>query len=276
MNTDPLAAPARPDLLDRFLTGHPVPNGLPPLRKLTEVTRAFARLPYENLTKIIKEAGAGHPAEARRTPAEVIADHNRLGTGGTCFSLAAAFLHLVRSLGWPAEPILADRTYGSDTHCALVVGIDGLLHLLDPGFLIVEPIRLDGGASQELKTPFNRLILEPRAAGAMLDLSTIQDGRRTYRLTFKLRPVDTAEFLKAWDASFDWEMMHYPLLTKVAKSRHLYLKGNRFQIRSERSIRLSEISRGDLPARIEAEFGIARSVASHALSILKQRGDLHG
>ena len=48
------------------------------------------------------------------SPAEVLADHEQCGAGGTCFSLTAAFLHLVRSLGWKAEPLLADRRYGCD------------------------------------------------------------------------------------------------------------------------------------------------------------------
>lgn len=276
MKTDPLTQPASSDLLSSFLSHYPVPEGLPQRRMLTAVARAFARLPYENLTKIIKDAGAVNPAKARRAPAEVIADHIELGTGGTCFSLTAAFLHLVRSLGWQAEPILADRAYGNNTHCALLVLIDGSLHLLDPGFLIVEPIRLDTDTCQELKTPFNRLVLEPHPERGKLDLSTIQESHRTYRLTFKLQPVDAGEFLKAWDASFEWEMMHYPLLSRVANSRQLYLRGGRFQVRSARMIQRSEISQNDLPARIESDFGIARSVAVRALSILKERGDLHG
>jgi arylamine N-acetyltransferase len=264
MNADPLARPTSNDILHRFLAHYRMPKDLPPRRMLAAVARAFARLPYENLTKIIKAAETGNPAQARRGPAEVIADHRTLGTGGTCFSLTAAFLHLVRSLGWEAEPILADRSYGTDTHCALLVRIDGLLQLLDPGYLIVEPIRLDIGTCQELKTPFNRLILAPHADGGKLDLSTVQDGRRTHRLTFKLSPVDTSEFLKAWDASFDWEMMHYPLLTRVANSRHLYLKGSRFQVRSEHAVELSEVPQDELAARIEADFGIAPSIAARA------------
>src|SRR5204863_234100 len=66
--------------------------------------------------KIIKDAEAGGVEEARRTPAEVLADHHALGAGGTCFALTATMLHLVRALGFPAEPILADRRYGADTH----------------------------------------------------------------------------------------------------------------------------------------------------------------
>jgi hypothetical protein len=62
----------------------------------------------------------------------------------------------------------------------------------------------------------------------------------------------------------------------VVSSRHLYLKGGRFQVRSERDHKLSEIAQDELTARIEADFGIAPSITARALSILKHRGDLHG
>ena len=45
-----------------------------------------------------------------------------------------------------AEPILADRRYGDDTHSALVVWHEGKPHLLDPGYLIVRPLPLPSAA----------------------------------------------------------------------------------------------------------------------------------
>ena len=84
------------------------------------VATAFSSIPYENLTKILKQDHEGQRA-ARRCPEEVIEDHIRLGSGGTCFSLTAALLHILRALGLRAEPILADRHYGDNTHCALLV-----------------------------------------------------------------------------------------------------------------------------------------------------------
>jgi arylamine N-acetyltransferase len=97
--------------------------------------RAFATLPYENLSKVIRFAEAGDAVAARELPAEIINRHLQWGTGGTCFSLTATLLHLIRSLGFEAEPILADRPYGSNTHCALRVMVEGQPHLLDPGYL---------------------------------------------------------------------------------------------------------------------------------------------
>src|ERR1022692_1792165 len=128
--------PPEPDspLLRQFLQAQSIDIALPSVERLTAVARAFSRLPFENLTKIIKDAEAGRVEEARRTPGEVLADHAALGAGGTCFALTATLLYLVRALGFAAEPILADRRYGADTHSALLVWLAGKPHLLDPGY----------------------------------------------------------------------------------------------------------------------------------------------
>ena len=127
---------------------------------LERLSRSFARLPYENLTKIIKITEEGTPERALRDPNEVLGDHVRLGTGGTCFSLTALLMHLLRAYGYEVRPVLADRPYGADTHCTVLVTLEGTEHLLDPGYLVVRPIPLDGVGTIRVPTPFNDIILK--------------------------------------------------------------------------------------------------------------------
>ena len=241
-------------------------------QSLGEIVSAFSRLPYENITKIIKRAEFGTPEKARRYPEEVVRDHISWGAGGTCFSLTAALLHLVRSLGFQAEYILADRRYGQDTHCALLVWLDGVPHLLDPGFLIVDPVPLVRGAERVIETGFNRLGLAREGSEGRIALTTLRQGSKTYRLTYKTLPVDDGQFQKAWDASFDWEMMQYPLLTRVAAAGQIYLRGSRLQFSRADSVESRELRGDDLVSGISAEFGIDKSVVARAISILKRGG----
>jgi arylamine N-acetyltransferase len=275
MNTNPLAPPVSSEELLRFLNRFSLSDKLPRGELLRCVVQAFASIPYENLTKIIRDEEGGAPERARRHPAQVLSDHISLGTGGTCFALTATLIYLLRSLGWQAEPILADRRYGTNTHCALLVWIEGKPHLLDPGYLILEPVPLASEGSRSLQTRFNHVMLEPRAEGSRLDLYTGQSHGLTMRLTYKLAPVDPPEFLKVWDRSFDWDMMTYPLLTRVDGDCQLYLRRNRYQVRTATGVRTERISSGLLPARIERDFGISRAVAARAISILgeAERGD---
>ena len=79
MANDPLAKPP-PDspvgaaFLSHFGLARPREPGAD---FLEAVARAFARLPYENLTKIIRHTEEGDPVRARRDPGQVLGDHVR-------------------------------------------------------------------------------------------------------------------------------------------------------------------------------------------------------
>lgn len=277
MAEDPLAPPT-PDspVLRGFLRHFAVAPVGDPVRTLVQVATAFSRLPYENLTKIIKNAEAGIAADARRTPAEVWTDHVRWGAGGTCFALTAALLHLVRALGWKAEPILADRRYGENTHSAIVVWIEGHPHLLDPGYLIVDPLPLPKTGERVVPGRINDRVLTVRDEGRKIDLATRQRGTTKHRLTFKTDPVAPPDFLRAWDVSFGFEAMRYPVLTKIADDRQSYLQRNRL-IRKDRDASQGlEFAADELVRRIAEEFGVAPEIVGKALAILQRKGVRHG
>jgi arylamine N-acetyltransferase len=263
------------DLLPRFLAHFRIDPDAPPEDLLRQVTAAFTRVPYENLTKIIRDAEAGSVEKARRDAGEVIADHVSFGAGGTCFSLTATLLHLLHSLGWQAKPILADRPYGPDTHCALLVWIAGRPHLLDPGYLITDPIPLEVPGERIIPTTFHDLRLVPGSSDT-LDLYTVNRGQSTLRITFKTAPVDWGEFVKVWHASFDWNMMHFPVLTRVTGNQHVYLQGNRLQRRTRDCVQRTELPPDDLADEIARTFGIEPSLVARALAILQRQGDLRG
>ena len=272
---DPLAHPPQKSPTLRLFASHfglrPEPESPAALEALA---RAFARMPYENLTKIIRSAEASAD-RVERLPHDVVAEHVAFGSGGTCFSLTAALLHLVRALGWRAEPILADRHYGADTHCALIVWLDRQPHLLDPGYLIVRPVPLGTDGETRVDNGFNEVILTPQA-GERIDLSTEQDGSRSHRLTFKAAPADPAQFLNAWRASFDWDMMRYPVLTRIAHGEHLYVQDRRWRRRGRDRVERDEIALEALPQRLAQDFGINETVVRRALDILRRKGELDG
>jgi hypothetical protein len=78
----------------------------------------------------------------RRGPAEVVADHLRWGTGGTCFALTETFLTVLRRLGYRCRPVLCDMKAGADTHCAVLIELPEGPHLMDPGYLLHRPLPL--------------------------------------------------------------------------------------------------------------------------------------
>jgi len=257
------------DVLAKFLDHFNIDGHLPPLRLFCEVSKAFSRIPYENITKIIRRAEAGGSIQARRGPAEVISGHIRWGTGGTCFSLASALCSLLRGMGFETQYLLSDRGYGQNTHCALLVRIDGEPYLADPGFLIAEPVPMAQALTgpMEIDSGGERLALIPGETG--LSLFTDRGGKKVHRLTYKTAPVDAGEFYKAWGASFHWEMMRYPLLARAGSSGRIYMRGSMFQISNNDSVNRMKIPEYELAAKISAEFGIHPEIVARALNILK-------
>jgi arylamine N-acetyltransferase len=258
------------ELLQQFLHKNGISTRQSPREGLHRVASAFAQLPYENLTKIIRAAQTANIDEARRLPQEVLQEHWSWGTGGTCFSLTWTLLQLVRALGWQAEPILADRRYGADTHCAIVVWIDGEKHLLDPGYLLVDALALPKSGAVRVQTAFNQVELQAEPSGTKVNLITIDQSKATERLTYKTDPVDTSQFLRAWDASFDWEMMTYPVLSWISAGRQLYLQKNHLLTRSAEVSKRIEVDPQQMVSEIAEQFGIAPSISEKALAFLKQ------
>lgn len=197
---------------------------------IDRICDAFSRMPYENLTKVIKRSEVIAPASAQRLADEVIADHLRYGTGGTCFSLTTAFIAVLSRFGIAAWPVLADRRYGPDTHCAVLLTLNGVPHLVDPGYLIHRPVALPDDAARRYENRFNTVELVP-AGPQRVDLFTLSGADRRYRLTYKTVAVDGAAFAGAWQRSFAWEMMAYPVLTRVTAAAHCYLQGNELRMR---------------------------------------------
>lgn len=265
-----LSASQSPELLQQFLLDHHIDPAANPLHILKQLTSAFASIPYENLTKIVRDAQTQNPDQLRRLPADVLSEHASLGSGGTCFSLTWTLLHLIRTLGFTADPILADRRYGPNTHSALIVTIDSQQHLIDPGYLLVNPLPIPKANDLIVPTSFREIKLTPHAQSSRLDLTTIHTDNSTYRLTYKTDPVDTAQFLQAWDASFEFDMMHYPVLSRISQGQQLYLQKNHFLIRSRHHTQSQELAPSQLPDIIQTHFGLNSGLVNQALNILRQ------
>jgi len=235
---------------------------------VNRVAQAFSRIPYENLTKIIKSQIIVNADSAIRYPDEVIGDWLKWGTGGTCFSLAAAVIAVFDSLGIEAHPVLADRHYGVDTHCGLVIIRSEGLFLLDPGYLLFIPTLVPEEKTVVIDTGYNKIELQPEENCRKIRLNTVVNNNRTYRLTYKIDPVDSVTFYRAWINSFTWEMMTYPVLTRCSAGTHQYLQGQRLSVRSNSGIQRTVLDTSSQIDFISLNLGISKDVVSKAYGVL--------
>jgi hypothetical protein len=167
------------------------------------------------------------------------------------------FHALAREAGHDARLALADRTYGADTHCAVVIGDT----LCDPGYLQFQPLPL-GDVPVEVDTPYNRVRIEPRGRG--WDVSTLAGGCATFRYHLKPDRVSADDFVDAWERSFEWEMMNH-LVTIVARGdRLIYLRDGHWH----EFTRTGRVKR-DVPPESASELGLSRELVARALAVLR-------
>jgi hypothetical protein len=259
-------------LLSQFLlhcgfSPHGSPSAL-----LANTLSAFSRIPYENLSKIVRHAeclGGRH----KESPEELIGGFIERGSGGTCFPLTHTLVYFLRALQYEAYPILADRRYGQDTHCAVIFRSPfEQWQLLDPGYLIFSPCTIPHAGSLHYELPLSsielRLLEQSKLELHTTALDASGNLRPRYRLTYRLLPVDPTEFNRAWDRSFDWEMMTYPIVSAVRGESLIYLQKDSLLVRSRDTSTRVTLTNEQIIAEISYRLGVSKNVVSRALGSL--------
>jgi arylamine N-acetyltransferase len=232
---------------------------------LYRAVSAFAHIPYENLTKIIRLASGREIDQLLRGPEEVIGGYLAFGTGGTCYSMTNSLRELLRKLGIDSNPVTADRTYGEDTHCCLIVERGGTQFLLDPGFLILRPVELPEGR-KIIETPVNKLVIQKESRDRFTVSTLEKDGER-FRYLLKTKQLSDDQFLEHWKRSFSFPMMKSVLITSVLDNRQVYLHNSYLQFTRNGSREKSLVT-DNYERSISRLFGISEQVVKRAIDIL--------
>jgi arylamine N-acetyltransferase len=249
-----------------FMAHFKLPEGEPGLDMLRGIVSCYANIPYENLTKIIRKFTIEHPGERLRRPVDVVTGYIEHRTGGTCFSLTFCLGSILAKAGYRCYPVMADMKR-PNVHCALVVTIGERRYIVDPGYLLGEPVELSGEPVR-LATSFGNVELRPRSA-TRYDLFTVAGGERKWRYRVRLHPVPQSLFMRYWRESFDLPMMNSLQLTKLTGNGHLYVRNHHLRLRRP-GAKINENIRADLESRIESEFGIPGAVTAEARALLER------
>lgn len=247
--------------------------GIAPLRPdlayLTKLARAFSKLPYENFTKIIRAEEIEEPDERPRMPDLVLTEHVELGTGGTCFSLAQFFSIVLGFAGFEAKPVMCDRSYGPNTHCAIIVPLGRERYLVDPGYLMEEPLAVpkEGESVQRGDASIIRL----RRLGRSSQLILITERRGVAKLRYRLRdvPIGNESFRELWIDSFDWAMMRHLTASKRVGEGQLFMRDGMLRLVNGKRKRQDRIDKA-FSNEIERAFGIDKRVVLLAEDRLKR------
>ena len=237
------------------------------------VLRDLSALPYENLSKIVAYHREGAREAGRESAMALSADGldraRRDGVGGTCFSLTWWLERRLRGMGFPCAFLLADKSRARNVHCGLRLDWEGRSYLLDPGYMIFEPVPLPGGGlASVLWVSPNEVRLEDAPALDVWRLWSGPRGQSKHRFDFRKSPAGQEEFLGAWEDSYALPMMAYPVLNRIREGTQYYLQKRSLLIRTPEGGRMRKLEEGELRLVLEGTFGIPGALAREALEVV--------
>lgn len=258
-----MISPAEQRAAEPFLDHFRIVPRRPDQDLLWAVGEAFAALPYENLTKLIRKHTTPPGVCRRRGAGEVVTDHIALGTGGTCFSLTNLFLAVLGRVGYRCRPVLCDMKAGPDTHCAVIIDLPAGPHLMDPGYLLHRPLPLPPLGESVRATPVAEVRVAAVDGGAAYAVRT--GGVLRYRL--KPAVVSPEQFVARWEDSFDWGHLGNLHVSRALETGYAYLHGHKLRVQRPDGKETLNV-RADLDGALRDRFGIHPDVAAQARALV--------
>jgi hypothetical protein len=174
------------------------------------------------------------------------------------------------------SPLSFDALYPKAT-----IGSDLIAHtsyLLDPGYLIFDPLQMPlpqpfdtGEAFFPLSPNCVRLV---RPTLESMELWTGGAGApMKLRFEYPVEGVSVEEFKHHWNESFYREMMTYPVLNRLDREKgiqYYYQKGN-LVVRSSTGSKMTKIEPADRVQTLSDIFKLSPSIIEHALQILEKK-----
>jgi arylamine N-acetyltransferase len=251
--------------IERFLRRHALSPRQADLRLLQDVASAYSSLPYENVTKILKDARCSSSYQKFRQTEEVFEDHLRWNTGGTCFSLCNALEGLLTFCGFEAFIAMADMHYGANIHCAIVVALEQDRYLLDPGYLLHQPLPLPA-TEINIVTKMNTVVLKNEGE-EQYSLFTKENGIQKWRYRLKAVRVSREEFEQHWLHSFSLNSMENVMITRLSDSGRLYYRKDRIEVVQHDLRKKQKIESHDVQT-LSQTFGLPSDLILQAQQVL--------
>lgn len=235
----------------------------PDLPFLEEIVGHYRKLPYENLSKIIKLQQFFDSTEHFRLPEEVIEDHLRYKLGGTCFSLTFFLCCILLQHQFLCYPVIASMKNRPYSHSAILVLLENKKYLVDPGYLLANPMEIHPDFSRFYQTVQTGVELVFQKETERYHLYTFNAEQKTWRYQFQDYPISWKEFLGYWENSFYQGTMRHICLTQVREQGLIYIQNKYVKIVNSEKIQKKRIQR-DMEWVVQDLFGIAPELVEKA------------
>lgn len=199
------------------------------MKKLAELQlfSILKKIPYENVSKILRLSKK--PEDRPRNSQTVFRDYLEKQHGGTCFSLVNLVIKSLRIEGIRAFPVKADVHRRTFPHFFAIIEYDQKHYLIDPGYLINEPIELK--ELNIISKPGSAIDFKIKKTDIVTySLNTISSAVEKERYTFSINEVSENEFQKYWIRSFDY--INEIVASRYINNKFIYINGDYVQIRT--------------------------------------------
>jgi arylamine N-acetyltransferase len=254
------------------------------VKEVLQVLQQMRDIPYENLSKIVAFHKNPTPEQLLETPEALYRRATELGGGGTCFSLTYFLYRQLEEKGFSSRFLMADKIYPSSTtvhhnvHCGLLLSWEGQSYLLDPGYMIFDPLLIpSAGLSTHTTSIPNTICLEDALVEGTWRLHTgtlknhEEESSLKYRFSFRKTPVDLETFSKHWKESFYYPMMEYPVLNFVQDGVQYYLQKNNLMTRTKGGSVMNKLSLEQFHQVTQDVFKLDQGVVEEALDVVLKK-----
>ena len=281
------------------------------MKKVVDLCNQISNITYENLTKIIRLEQTGSATGARKLDDSDQNDIDSWMGGGTCFSMTWHLYQTLTDMGFKPRLVMGHKRKERNIHCALILPdpddsvvtpghlfstnvtptsmssrpcagtgspLSSNSYLLDPGYLIFDPLQMPlpqpfgtGEAFFPLSPNCVRLV---RPTLESMELWTGGAGApMKLRFEYPVEGVSVEEFKHHWNESFYREMMTYPVLNRLDREKgiqYYYQKGN-LVVRSSTGSKMTKIEPADRVQTLSDIFKLSPSIIEQALQILEKK-----
>lgn len=238
------------------------------LELLRDILSEFNRIPYENISKLNRTMEySKNDIQILRLPDKVWQDYRDESLGGTCYSLTFFLQCILDHCGIESFPVSADMKWGENVHCGLSVVIDNKIYWCDPGYLLTDPLLMDGTRKVHYRTESRGVCLDHE--NGIYHLSTFTGNQIKWRYKFRSKFCTTEEFINFWLRSFNLPSMNGVCLSRQDGNRMLYVHNNYFREVTRHGVK-KQRKEFDWMLDIRNNFGISEQLIRSAYEQSRQ------
>jgi len=242
----------------------------PSLPFLNEILSHFLKLPYENISKIIKSENYRRIEDKIRLPEEIISAHIENHLGGTCYSLTFFLNTILTANGFECYPITAHMKNRKNVHTALIVLIDKNKFLVDSGYLFNKPIPINRFSNGFQKVAHTNVFSFFQKQDSCYHIYTFNFSGKKWRYCFRDEPLSYHDFFRFWQESFSPKALNGICLNLLQDDKMIYFQNNYLQITSQKE-KKKRIINDNYDEIVKNIFGISPEFVEQSGMIISKR-----